>query len=187
MRRTFVKIVMRSCKDCAIYQAQIYKGNINMKKLAFTLVSLLSFTGLAYASNTTQTDASAKHEYTTTQAENQVKWHYYSDDVFAKAKKENKTVLLFAMTEGCHWCQKMKAETFSSQVVIDQMQKGFYPAILDVMTEKETAQKLRISSVPVIVYYNKDGKVIKKFRGYVGAGEMLQQLAVADLLVNQSR
>ena len=43
-------------------------------------------------------------------AHNPVDWYPWSDEAFAKAKQENKPVLLSIGYSACHWCHVMERE-----------------------------------------------------------------------------
>ena len=47
-------------------------------------------------------------------AYNPVDWFAWSDEAFAKAKAENKVVLLSIGYSTCHWCHVMNRESFSN-------------------------------------------------------------------------
>ena len=47
-------------------------------------------------------------------AHNPVNWMAFSDEAFAKAKKENKLIFLSIGYSTCHWCHVMERETFTN-------------------------------------------------------------------------
>lgn len=58
-------------------------------------------------------------------AHNPVNWVAWSDDVLAKAKKENKPLLISIGYAACHWCHVMEEETFENPEVAKIMNKHF--------------------------------------------------------------
>ena len=148
------------------------------------ILGVLALSTTSYAADNTLTITSSA---AAAQAANQVKWNYYSNDMFAKAKNENKTVLLFVMSDTCPFCQQMKNDTLANSVIIDQISSRFYPVILDVATERKAAKKLGITTDPDIMYFDASGKLVKTNKGLIDAGSMLSEMAVASLLLNQTR
>ncbi|HXP52228.1 MAG TPA: DUF255 domain-containing protein, partial [Bacteroidia bacterium] len=50
-------------------------------------------------------------------AHNPVEWHPWGDEAFAKAKAENKLVLVSIGYSACHWCHVMEHESFEDEEV----------------------------------------------------------------------
>src|SRR5947208_17055132 len=65
------------------------------------------------------TNALAKETspYLLQHAHNPVNWYPWSDEAFAKAKKENKPVFLSVGYSSCHWCHVMERESFENEAV----------------------------------------------------------------------
>ncbi|MCF8241518.1 MAG: DUF255 domain-containing protein [Melioribacteraceae bacterium] len=55
---------------------------------------------------------------------NGLKWYSYSEGA-AKAKAENKLLLVDFYTDWCGWCKKMDANTYTDKSVIDFLNKNF--------------------------------------------------------------
>lgn len=58
-------------------------------------------------------------------AHNPVDWVAWSDDAFARAKAENKLVLVSIGYSACHWCHVMEHESFENEEVAALMNKYF--------------------------------------------------------------
>jgi uncharacterized protein len=58
-------------------------------------------------------------------AHNPVNWYPWSDEAFAKAKKENKPVLLSIGYSACHWCHVMERESFENEQIAQLMNDLF--------------------------------------------------------------
>src|SRR6218665_1024320 len=58
-------------------------------------------------------------------AYNPVNWVPFSDDAFAREKKENKLVLISIGYSACHWCHVMEHESFEDEQVAEQMNRHF--------------------------------------------------------------
>jgi uncharacterized protein len=64
-------------------------------------------------------------------AYNPVNWVPFSDEAFARAKKENKLVLISIGYSACHWCHVMEHESFEDQQVAEQMNRHFISIKVD--------------------------------------------------------
>ena len=58
-------------------------------------------------------------------AHNPVDWYPWSDEAFAKAKEENKPVLLSIGYSACHWCHVMERESFENEQIAELMNNLF--------------------------------------------------------------
>ena len=58
-------------------------------------------------------------------AYNPVHWLPWSDDAFARAKQENKLVLISIGYSACHWCHVMEHESFEDNAVAEIMNANF--------------------------------------------------------------
>ena len=64
-------------------------------------------------------------------AHNPVNWVSWSQDAFAKAKKEDKLVVISIGYSSCHWCHVMEKETFEDTTVARLMNKNFLSIKVD--------------------------------------------------------
>src|SRR5947199_8141507 len=54
-------------------------------------------------------------------AENPVEWYPWGDDAFARARAEDKPVLLSVGYAACHWCHVMERESFEDDATAELM------------------------------------------------------------------
>lgn len=77
-----------------------------------------------------------KHEYTNLlinetspyllqHAHNPVEWHAWNEETLAKAKAEDKLLLISVGYAACHWCHVMEHESFEDSAVAELMNKNF--------------------------------------------------------------
>ncbi len=64
-------------------------------------------------------------------AHNPVNWVAWSDDIFERAKRENKLVLISVGYSACHWCHVMEHECFEDEEVATLMNKFFINVKVD--------------------------------------------------------
>jgi uncharacterized protein YyaL (SSP411 family) len=67
----------------------------------------------------------ASSPYLLQHAYNPVQWHEWNDAALAKAKAENKLILVSIGYSACHWCHVMEHESFESFEVAEVMNKHY--------------------------------------------------------------
>jgi uncharacterized protein len=60
-----------------------------------------------------------QHQY------NPVDWYPWGEAAFAKAREENKPILLSVGYSACHWCHVMERESFENDVIAEMMNADF--------------------------------------------------------------
>jgi uncharacterized protein YyaL (SSP411 family) len=68
---------------------------------------------------------SEKSPYLLQHAHNPVNWYPWGDDAFAKAKQENKLILVSIGYSACHWCHVMEHQCFEDEETAELMNKYF--------------------------------------------------------------
>jgi len=58
-------------------------------------------------------------------AHNPVDWHAWSEETLAKARAENKPILLSIGYSACHWCHVMEHESFENEAIAKLMNENF--------------------------------------------------------------
>jgi uncharacterized protein YyaL (SSP411 family) len=64
-------------------------------------------------------------------ANNPVDWYPWGEEAFAKARAEDKPVLVSIGYAACHWCHVMEAESFEDRGVADKMNESFVSIKVD--------------------------------------------------------
>ncbi len=72
-----------------------------------------------------------KSPYLLQHAHNPVDWYPWGEEAFAKAKKENKPILLSIGYSTCHWCHVMERESFENEDVAKFLNAHFVAIKLD--------------------------------------------------------
>ncbi len=81
-----------------------------------------------------------------------------------KAKKENKIIVLEAVSSTCHYCHWMEKTTLSDQEVQRILQKYFIYVPVDV-TKESLPLGLEWKLTPSFIFIDQNGKVLKKIPG----------------------
>jgi uncharacterized protein YyaL (SSP411 family) len=69
--------------------------------------------------------SNASSPYLREHADNPVEWYEWGDEAMAKAKKENKPLLISIGYASCHWCHVMEKESFMDTAVARIMNENF--------------------------------------------------------------
>ncbi len=75
--------------------------------------------------------ADASSPYLREHADNPVHWMEWGEEALAKAKKENKPLLISIGYASCHWCHVMEEESFMDSIVAQKINTQFVPVKVD--------------------------------------------------------
>lgn len=82
-------------------------------------------------------------------AHNPVDWVAWSDDIFGRAQKENKLVLVSVGYSACHWCHVMEHECFEDEEVAALMNKFFINVKVD-REERPDVDQVYMTAVQIM-------------------------------------
>jgi len=99
-------------------------------------------------------------------------------EVLAKAKAENKYILIDCYTDWCGWCKVMDKETMTQNEVIDMVTKNFIAVKMDMEHGEGVAMamKYHVSGFPSFLYFNPEGRYVYQSAGYLKKDAFLDQL-----------
>ena len=75
--------------------------------------------------------ANSTSPYLLQHADNPVNWYPWGEEALARAKEENKPILLSIGYSSCHWCHVMAHESFENDTIAQLMNKHFINIKLD--------------------------------------------------------
>ncbi|MBI3551014.1 MAG: thioredoxin domain-containing protein [Elusimicrobia bacterium] len=90
--------------------------------------------------------AHEKSPYLLQHAHNPVDWYAWGEEAFAKARREDKPILVSIGYSTCHWCHVMERESFSDPVIAAQMNKDFVCIKVD-REERPDVDKIYMTAV----------------------------------------
>ena len=82
-------------------------------------------------------------------AYNPVEWHAWNDETLAKAKRENKLLLISIGYSSCHWCHVMEHESFENNEVAAVMNENFINVKVD-REERPDVDQVYMTAVQLI-------------------------------------
>ncbi len=101
-----------------------------------------------------------------------ISWEDWSADLFERAKREERFILLDMEAVWCHWCHVMDAETYSDPGVVEVIQKHYIPVKVDQDSRPDLSARYERYGWPATVIFGPDGTEIVKRRGFVPANVM---------------
>ncbi|MBV9243048.1 MAG: thioredoxin domain-containing protein, partial [Acidobacteria bacterium] len=81
-------------------------------------------------------------------AHNPVDWYPWGDEAFARAKADDKPVLVSIGYSACHWCHVMEHESFEDEAVAQVMNDNFINIKVD-MEERPDVDQVYMNFVQV--------------------------------------
>jgi uncharacterized protein YyaL (SSP411 family) len=110
-----------------------------------------------------------------------IAWNGWSDEVFARARREHKFVLLDLEAVWCHWCHVMDTTTYRDPRVIALLGSQYLAVRVDQDSRPDLANRYEDYGWPATIIYGPDGTEIVKKQGYVEPDGMARLLrAVID-------
>jgi len=80
---------------------------------------------------------------------NPVKWHSWSDETLAIAKRENKLLLISIGYSSCHWCHVMESESFNNDEIAEIMNRNYICIKVD-REERPDIDQIYMNAVQII-------------------------------------
>ncbi len=100
-------------------------------------------------------------------AESGIKWQKWSADLFARAKAENRFVLLDMDAVWCHWCHVMEETTYHDPAVVALINKKYIPVRVDQDANPDLSNRYGDWGWPATIVFAPDGTEIIKRQGYI--------------------
>ena len=149
---------------------------------AIRIVALLV---LALASSAQAARMNSKSESfspASTGAQGAIQWEEWSDEAFARAKREKRYILLDLEAVWCHWCHVMEETTYHDAKVAQAIAKSYIALKVDQDARPDLSRRYDEYGWPATVVFAPDGTEIVKRRGYIPPERMgiLLDAIVAD-------
>src|ERR1043165_190216 len=96
--------------------------------------------------------AREKSPYLLQHAHNPVDWYPWGDEAFAKARSENKPVLLSIGYSACHWCHVMAHESFENEDIAQLMNEHFVDIKVD-REERPDLDQIYMNAVQMMTHH----------------------------------
>ncbi len=100
-------------------------------------------------------------------AETDLNWQPWSADLFAKAKAENRLVILDLEAVWCHWCHVMEKTTYKNPDVAYLLKSKFITVRVDQDANPDLSNRYGDWGWPATIIFAPDGTEIVKRAGYI--------------------
>jgi len=99
-------------------------------------------------------------------------------EVLAKAKAENKYIVVDCYTDWCGWCKVMDKETMTNDEVIVMLHQNYIAVKMDMEHGEgvKMAMKYHVSGFPSFLYFNPEGRYVYQSSGYQKKDAFLAEL-----------
>jgi uncharacterized protein YyaL (SSP411 family) len=106
----------------------------------------------------------------------------WSPEVFDRARREGRFVLLDLGAGWCHWCHVMETTTYRDLAVRERIERSFVLVAVDQDSDPELADRYQDYGWPATIVFAPDGSEIVRRRGYIPPERMVSLLdaIVAD-------
>ena len=92
--------------------------------------------------------------------EYKIKWHEWSDEAFARAKHEQKPVLLYITAVWCHWCHRLRDDTLNNDEIATIIEKNFIPIRVDADRRPDINERYNMGGWPTVAVLTSEGATI---------------------------
>jgi thioredoxin-related protein len=94
----------------------------------------------------------------------------------ATARRRKRPLLVFVTMRGCHYCERMKAETFADAELTEQITAEFETVVVQQENESTWVQQQSVTMFPTTLIFSPAGKRLGRFDGFVATGKLRQRL-----------
>ncbi|WP_414468241.1 thioredoxin family protein [Methanobacterium sp. ACI-7] len=105
-----------------------------------------------------------------------INWYTDLNQALGEAQKSSKPLFIDFYTVWCSSCQQLDKNTLSDPQVKEKLSKDYIPVKIDIDKNPQLASQYKIYGIPTLVFLNPDGSEIKRYEGYIGPQELLNQL-----------
>ena len=96
-----------------------------------------------------------------------IHWEKYSDDIFARARQQNKLVLLDLEAVWCHWCHVQDEVTYADPKVKALINSHYIAVKVDQDSRPDLSNRYEDYGWPATIVFNSDGGEIAKEAGWI--------------------
>ena len=89
-----------------------------------------------------------------------VAWLDWSDEAFARARRERKPVLLFLAAPWCQWCDTMDRTSFADPIVARLVHERYVPLRVDVERRPDLGDRYGLGGWPTVVFLTASGEIL---------------------------
>ncbi|MBI2671572.1 thioredoxin domain-containing protein [Candidatus Woesearchaeota archaeon] len=114
-----------------------------------------------------------------------INWLAWDKESFAKAKKENKPILLDISAVWCYWCHRLDEDTYDNEEVIKFINNNFIPIRVDTDKRPDINTRYNLGGWPTTAILDIEGEIISGAM-YLSPYQMLSFLENALSIYKES-
>lgn len=103
----------------------------------------------------------------TTPGASEVAWHQDIAKAWEATQQNGRPLLVFVTRDQCYYCDKMKAGTLVSPLVVASLRAAFVPLILDGRQQSPLLKELNVKGYPSTFVISPQAVVLDRIDGYV--------------------
>lgn len=103
-------------------------------------------------------------------------WSSWDDEAFARARRENKLILIHGAATWCHWCHVMEETTYRDPEVGVLVAERFVAIRVDIDARPDIEERYADWGWPATIVLSPEAEELAKLRGYVPAERMRAHL-----------
>jgi len=96
-----------------------------------------------------------------------VAWHEDIAKAWEASQQNGRPLLVFVTRDQCYYCDKMKAGTLVSPVVVASLNAAFVPLVLDGRQQSPLLRELNVKGYPSTFVISPQAVVLDRIDGYV--------------------
>jgi uncharacterized protein YyaL (SSP411 family) len=89
-----------------------------------------------------------------------IKWLEWTNEVFQRARAENKPILLDISAVWCHWCHRLDSDTYPVPDIADYVESHFVPVRVDTDKRPDINRRYNMGGWPTVAFLTPDGGVL---------------------------
>ncbi len=105
-----------------------------------------------------------------------IQWQPWSEEIFARARRKNKFVLMDLEAVWCHWCHVMEETTYRDPAVVALINSRYLAVRVDQDSRPDLSNRYEDYGWPATVVFAPDGSEIVKKQGYIPPARMASML-----------
>lgn len=113
--------------------------------------------------------------------------HATIDRAWSAAQSSRLPMLIYVTSENCHFCEKMREETFSKPQIGAGISVSTEPVMFNAVDAPELAKKLGIRAFPTTLIISPDSKLLHRIEGFVTADEFAETVWPVLRQANKTR
>ena len=105
-----------------------------------------------------------------------VDWGPWTKDLFERAQKDRKLVILDLEAIWCHWCHVMDQKTYANAEVAKELKEHYIAVKVDQDSRPDLSNRYEDYGWPATIIFSSTGEELAKRSGYIEPEEMIELL-----------